>query len=125
LSTGVEVKSRATAALVNGEHARVLDEAPPTDIEDGTDIESSFERRSTESMTHTCSRPASPSLLTTIQALELLIAEQILSGLELVAVAECVAYCTALPNFDTINVLSAIRPPEDADLHSEPSVAPC
>ena len=41
----------------DGEHARVLDEAPPTDIED--DFESDFERRSTESMTHARSRPAS------------------------------------------------------------------
>jgi hypothetical protein len=36
----------------DNEHARVLDEAPPTDLEDGMDFESDLERRSTESMTH-------------------------------------------------------------------------
>jgi hypothetical protein len=43
----------------DGEHARVLDEAPPTDIEDGMDFESDFERRSTESTTRARPRPAS------------------------------------------------------------------
>lgn len=43
----------------DSEHARVLDEAPPTDMEDGMDFESDFERRSTESGTHMRSRPAS------------------------------------------------------------------
>jgi len=43
----------------DGEHARVLDEAPPTDIEDGMDFESDFERRSTESMTRVHSQPVS------------------------------------------------------------------
>lgn len=41
------------------EHARVLDEAPPTDIEDGMDFESDLERRSTESMIRARSRLAS------------------------------------------------------------------
>jgi hypothetical protein len=37
----------------DGEHARVLDETPPTDIEDDMEFESDFERPSTESsMTH-------------------------------------------------------------------------
>jgi hypothetical protein len=43
----------------DSEHARVLDEAPPTDIEDGMDFESDFEKQSAESMTHTRSRPTS------------------------------------------------------------------
>jgi hypothetical protein len=43
----------------DSEHARVLDEVPPTDIEDGMDFESDLERRSTESMTRAGSRPAS------------------------------------------------------------------
>jgi hypothetical protein len=43
----------------DSEHARVLDEAPPTDLEDGMDFESDFERRSTESMTRARARPAS------------------------------------------------------------------
>ena len=45
----------------DSEHARVLDEAPPTDIEDGMEFESDFEYRSTEgTMTHVVhSRPAS------------------------------------------------------------------
>lgn len=45
----------------DGEHARVLDEAPPTDIEDGMEFESDFEHRSTEgTMMHVVhSRPAS------------------------------------------------------------------
>ena len=45
----------------DGEHARVLDEAPPTDIEDGMEFESDFEHRSTEgTMTHVVhSRPES------------------------------------------------------------------
>jgi hypothetical protein len=45
----------------DGEHARVLDEAPPTDIEDDMEFESDFERRSTEgSVTRVVrSRPAS------------------------------------------------------------------
>ncbi|KAI9507789.1 hypothetical protein F5148DRAFT_72770 [Russula earlei] len=43
----------------DSEHARVLDEAPPTDIEDGTDFESDLERGSTESLTHVGSHPAS------------------------------------------------------------------
>ena len=45
----------------DSEHARVLDEAPPTDIEDGMEFESDFEHRSTEGTTmHVVhSRPAS------------------------------------------------------------------
>jgi hypothetical protein len=43
----------------DGEHARVLDEAPPTDMEDGMDFESDLEHRSTESMTRAGSPAAS------------------------------------------------------------------
>jgi hypothetical protein len=43
----------------DSEHARVLDEAPPTDIEDGMDFESDLERCSTESMMRLRSRLAS------------------------------------------------------------------
>jgi hypothetical protein len=43
----------------DSEHARVLDEAPPTDIEDGMDFESDFEGRSTESVTRVHSEPVS------------------------------------------------------------------
>ena len=45
----------------DSEHARVLDETPPTDIEDGMEFESDFERRSTEGtlMHFVHSRPAS------------------------------------------------------------------
>ena len=43
----------------DGEHARVLDEAPPTDLEDGMDFESDIEPRSTESMTRAGSPAAS------------------------------------------------------------------
>ena len=45
----------------DGEHARVLDEAPPTDMEDGMDFESDLEHRSTESMT----RAGSPTTSST------------------------------------------------------------
>lgn len=43
----------------DGEHARVLDEAPPTDIEDGMDFESDLGHRSTESTTRAGSPAAS------------------------------------------------------------------
>lgn len=43
----------------DGEHARVLDEAPPTDMEDGMDFESDLEHHSTESMTRAGSPAAS------------------------------------------------------------------
>jgi hypothetical protein len=43
----------------DGEHARVLDEAPPTDLEDSMDFESDLEPRSTESMTRAGSPTAS------------------------------------------------------------------
>ncbi|KAH9059978.1 hypothetical protein EDB87DRAFT_1577336 [Lactarius vividus] len=45
----------------DGEHARVLDEAPPTDIEDGMDFESDLGHRSTVSTT----RAGSPATSTT------------------------------------------------------------
>ena len=59
------------------------------------DFESDFERRSSESMTLTRAR-CLPSLLTSIQALELLIAERILFWLELVAVALIRGVCCVL-----------------------------
>lgn len=43
----------------DGEHARVLDEAPPTDMEDGMDFESDLEHRSTGSMARAGSPAAS------------------------------------------------------------------
>ena len=43
----------------DGEHARVLDEAPPTDMEDGMDFESDLEHRTAESMTRAGSPAAS------------------------------------------------------------------
>ena len=43
----------------DGEHARVLDEAPPTDMEDSMDFESDLEHHSTESMTRAGSPAAS------------------------------------------------------------------
>ncbi|KAI9450217.1 hypothetical protein BJY52DRAFT_1419621 [Lactarius psammicola] len=47
----------------DGEHARVLDEAPPTDIEDGMDFESDLGHRSTESVARAGS-PATSSTTT-------------------------------------------------------------
>ncbi|KAF8269385.1 hypothetical protein EI94DRAFT_993045 [Lactarius quietus] len=43
----------------DSEHARVLDESPPTDMEDGMDFESDLEHRTTESMTRAGSPAAS------------------------------------------------------------------